>query len=134
MKKIELRPAMTDDGPFLMDLRNSPMVIAAGDSGRRADASWLDGAIDVVWAPVGYVRFDRNDDGSLQVSIALSREARKQGIGTAALEQAKLRYAKRYPLKASVKLNNKASIRAFEKAGYHEDERSSTHVTFRAAR
>jgi RimJ/RimL family protein N-acetyltransferase len=128
----EVRPARREDADFLLALRNDPSIIAAGDSGQAADASWLDAMIDVIWMPVGYVRYDRDPAGTVELSIAVDPEAQGKGIGTAALEQVKHQYAKRLPLVARVKLDNKASLTAFRNAGYREEERTDTHVVFRA--
>lgn len=122
MKKIELRPAMPDDAEFLLELRNSPVIVALGQSGTYAAPEWLDGVIDVVWAPVGYLRFDRNlKTDEIELSIVIEKGARGQGIGPAALKMAAKRYAGRFPVVAYIKPDNPVSIHAFSKAGFEHD-------------
>ena len=121
---ILLRPATPDDDAFLLGMRNDPELMAFGDSRQPAGPSWLNGQLDVIYAPVGFVRRDITSDGAVEVSIALLASARGRGVGPAALTQL------RGKLRARVKTNNPASQRAFEKAGFHAVRVDPEHVFY----
>lgn len=107
---VLLLPASFRDRSYLLALRNHPEIVELGTSQMPATEQWLEGEILVVWKAVGYIRRDGEE-----VSIALERSARGQGIGTAALQ------AIRRPASAKIKPENEASIRAFKKAGFRHD-------------
>lgn len=100
------------DREWVLALRNDPEARAHGDSAPVDDGWWeavrADLRIIVVNGErVGYVIVK---DG--EVSILITRNERGRGIGTAALQQLT------GPLHAFVKVDNVASRRAFEKAGF----------------
>jgi RimJ/RimL family protein N-acetyltransferase len=124
---VQIHPARPEDGEFLFALRNEPSVIAAGDSGLTAGDGWLDASIKVIWAPIGYLRFDRVSQDKTEVSIALVPDMRGRGFGTDALT-----HIVHPGLTARVKRDNNPSLRAFRKAGFVESAGSDAHVHFEA--
>jgi len=121
---IHLRPATPDDDAFLLGLRNDPELLTFGDSQAPAGPSWLIGHLDVVWAPIGFIRRDIKSDGVVEVSIALLKEMRGRGHGPEALR------ALPGKLRARVRTDNPASQRAFEKAGFKAVRVTTEHVYY----
>ena len=137
-----LRAATLADAQFLFDLRTDPDVAAASAAHPPVDLAqhllWLERAIKSQdrWLfiiedagqralPLGQCRLDLIDYGrSAEVSIALIRSARGQGIGTAVLHIVALAAADRGVrwLEAVIKETNHASRKAFLKAGYSVEE------------
>ena len=69
---------------------------------------------------LGQIRFDKIND-SAEIYISIKPEYRNQGIGSIALYKSSNIYFNNFPVKkiiAKVKKWNKASLKAFEKAGY----------------
>lgn len=119
---ILLRPPQTDaDRAWLLALRNDPEIMAYGDS-QPATEAWLQGDLQVIYAPVGFIRRDAKPEG-VEYSIALIKEARGRGIGTEAITQelADERWKAGGPRRvfARIKGDNVASARAFLKAGFY---------------
>lgn len=76
--------------------------------------------IEVDSAPAGSLRFDAKGAGEAEISIVISPAFRGRGVGAEVLKQAqKLAVTLGYQrLLARVKIENIASNRAFEKAGF----------------
>ena len=127
---IFLRPATPDDDGFLLGMRNDPELMAFGDSRQPAGPSWLNGHLDVIYAPVGFLRRDVMPDGAVEVSIALLASARGRGIGPEALRRTRVDRPTPFTLQARVKTNNHASQRAFEKAGFRAVRVDPEHVFY----
>ncbi len=78
---------------------------------------------------VGQVRFDCLEKGNVaEVSASVSEEFRGRGYGTKILELGSAACFNDFPsvlsIRASIRLDNQASLRTFEKAGYVFEERS----------
>lgn len=127
---ILLSPATPNDDAFLLGMRNDPELMAFGDSQQRAGPSWLNGHLDVIYAPVGFVRRDIHADGSVEVSIAILRGMRGRGIGPEALRTLLATRTASGPLRARVKTSNPASQRAFEKAGFKATRATTEHIIY----
>ena len=69
--------------------------------------------------PVGVIRFEPNDN-ALRVSVAIAPRFQGNGYGTWLIQQTSrlAAYEYRQPIIAEVYQDNKASIAAFQKAGY----------------
>jgi RimJ/RimL family protein N-acetyltransferase len=70
---------------------------------------------------VGQVRFELGVDGAAEVDISIARDRRGRDYGAEALRLAcerLLNSAPRTVIRAYIKTSNRASIRAFEKAGF----------------
>ena len=79
---------------------------------------------------VGQVRFDLLKDGTAIVSFSVQDLARGRGYGSAALREASQLVFKERPIAEVVGLclpENRASLRAFEKAGFHQDGQEIEH-------
>lgn len=73
--------------------------------------------------PVGQIRFDEAEDGVFEIDLSIASGLRGSGIGQDLLSQgeALLRQRARVSrLRASVKLDNTASLKLFRRAGYEE--------------
>lgn len=70
--------------------------------------------------PVGVVRFDVNDEGST-IGISIDKEFRGKGLGNGIIKIGVQSYFKEneFPILASIKKTNGASIKSFEKAGFY---------------
>lgn len=128
---VTLRPATPADSDLFFRLRNDADVIATSAEGQRVTAEqharWFAEAIAPnsahrLWViaadgwPVGYLRAERTSKAAV-VSIALTPTARGHGIGSAALVAA----AEQEPgttWRAWIRPTNRASQRAFARAGY----------------
>ena len=134
---LQLRPATADDAPLLHGWRNHPAVRAvsatqdpiAFDAHQRwlhavlaNPARWLFVA-QVGQLPVGSIRFDRLDNGHLEVSLYTDPDLQGLGLGQrllAAGEQALLAlHPGGFTVQAQVLPGNTASQRLFQAAGYH---------------
>lgn len=141
-RNITLRDATLDDAAFLFALRTDPDVVAnsnrAAPPNLEEHTGWLRKALAHNWVrlfivedegprilPIGQCRLDVSYDGvTAEVSIALIRAARGQGIGTVVLRHlareasaGHLRW-----LEAVIKETNIASKKAFLNAGYSVEE------------
>jgi len=71
--------------------------------------------------PIGQVRFEIRPDGSAEVDVSVVRDQRERGYGTRALQIACAHLFDMTPVRrvvGRVKSDNRASLRAFEKAGF----------------
>ena len=137
--EVTLRDATLADAQFLFDLRTDPTVISA--SNRPAPPTETDHAvwltislmdldhirlfiIDVDGVIAGQCRLDRDAKHTAEVSIALVRAARGQGVGTVALRELARRandLGVRW-LEAVIKETNMPSRKAFLNAGFSVEE------------
>ena len=136
-----LRPATAADSDRLREWRNDPETVVASLSGRAVEPEehqeWLarvlsdpDERLFIVeeeGEPVGQVRLQRHEDGTLEVHIALAAGARGRGIGRETLELA-WDEAGGEPVTARVLANNERSLRAFAAVGFRERSRDEREV------
>jgi UDP-2,4-diacetamido-2,4,6-trideoxy-beta-L-altropyranose hydrolase len=133
--RVTLRPAADRDAPLLLEWRNDPVAVRFSVTGRRVTlaehSDWLAARLadpdTRLWiaeeggTAVGQVRVDLGD-GTGTVSIGIAPAHRGRGVGSAVL-QAMLAEIERDPrarkLRAVAHAENTASIRAFERAGFH---------------
>ncbi len=141
---LRLRPATLDDAAFLFALRTDPVVVEASNGTPPASLDhqmlWLEKTIvspdrmlfvieatvgDPPPTPLGQCRLDLMDYGhAAEVSIALRKESRGQGLGTQVLVELARRATEigvRW-IEAVIKESNTASRKAFLKAGYSVEE------------
>lgn len=135
--RLQLRPATADDARLLHGWRNHPAVraVSASQDPITFDAHqrWLQAVLadttrwlfvaQVGQLPVGSIRFDRLDNGHLEVSLYTDPDLQGLGLGLrllAAGEQALLaRHPGGFTMQAQVLPGNTASQRLFQAAGYH---------------
>lgn len=135
--QLQLRPATADDAPLLHGWRNHPAVraVSATQDPIAFDAHqrWLQAVLanaarwlfvaQVGQLPVGSIRFDRLDNGQLEVSLYTDPDLQGLGLGQrllAAGEQALLAlHPGGFSVQAQVLPGNTASQRLFQAAGYH---------------
>lgn len=132
---IRLRLAEPDDSETLWLWRNDPLMRAMAKTQEPIPwpehATWFErlqagGNTRIYIAEAGadqaaMVRFDRVEEGAL-VSINVNPALRGRSIGKAVLASACQQYSERYPVAgfvAEVKIDNAASRRIFEAAGFH---------------
>lgn len=76
--------------------------------------------------PVGMCRFDIEDDGSAEVSINVPPARRGSGVGGAVLGAALDAFGRSHPdvspIAALIRVENSASTRLFERAGFRRAE------------
>lgn len=134
---MQLRPAAADDARLLHGWRNHPAVraVSATQDPIAFDAHqrWLQAVLanaarwlfvaQVGQLPVGSIRFDRLDNGHLEVSLYTDPDLQGLGLGQrllAAGEQALLaQNPGGFTVQAQVLPGNTASQRLFRAAGYH---------------
>ena len=132
---LTLRPAGTRDFLFVRRLRNDPISqrwslsqerigilrharwwFARRRSAERAFVVWLDGK------RVGYSRCKQDSEGVGAISIALSSDFRGRGHGSQIIEMTVAATSALEGLqgwRAIIHSGNAASIRVFERAGFH---------------
>jgi UDP-2,4-diacetamido-2,4,6-trideoxy-beta-L-altropyranose hydrolase len=133
--RVRLRRALADDCKLLWELANDPTVRASSFSPEPIPwdrhVAWFRSKMDagrcqimigeVGTTVVGQVRIDVRHDGEGEIDIIVSREFRGQGMGTRLLDVAvKERFAASTlsRVHAYILLENRASQRAFENAGF----------------
>ncbi len=136
-KKITLRPADINDSEDIFRWRNDPITRAnsfnssmiqwheheqwLGKALAQSDRLLLIGIDES--RKIGIVRFDLKQPGEAEININLAPECRGRGYGTALIQEASEHLFQHHPavrvIYAKVKPDNPASLRAFEKAGYH---------------
>jgi UDP-2,4-diacetamido-2,4,6-trideoxy-beta-L-altropyranose hydrolase len=137
-EKVRLRWARAEDCERLWGWRNQEQVRAMSFSSepitRETHQSWFERkladpacllfvGVNAEEQPVGQVRFDLGEDASAEVSILIADQWRGQGYGTALLGSALRRMfavANLRAVHALIKLGNGASIRMFERVGFHQ--------------
>lgn len=131
---LTLRPATTGDANWLLELRNDPltrsMSLRSEPVTRAEHEAWLAATLSasdrLLWiaelegTPVGQMRLDGAGD-SRDVSLSILPAARGRGLAAAALRAAEAHAVERglTRLVATIKVENAASVRAFEAAGYY---------------
>ncbi len=137
--EVTLRRATDDDSDVLLAWRNDPEAIRFSVSGRGVTPAehgeWLSVRLadpgtrlwiaEQAGAPVGQVRVDM-EDGIGTVSVAVAPSQRGLGLGSAVLQAMVVemeREAGVRMLRALAHAENTASIRAFERAGFHREGR-----------
>lgn len=130
--ELTLRSLVYEDWENLLAWRNDPVTVAGSINnmtvGLDEHKTWLREKIDspscimfigqVYGRPVGQVRFDIAD-GVAKVSVVTAPGVRGRGYGTELLKQACLK-ADQSRYVAFIRPENRASIRAFSKAGFFE--------------
>jgi RimJ/RimL family protein N-acetyltransferase len=132
---VTLRHATTGDSDLLLAWRNDPVTIAMSMTPEpvtpEEHINWFSHALaddartlliaEADNTPVGTVRLDTFADGEYEVSITVSPDHRGQGFGQAILAAANtLAFTALgvHRLVATVKEDNHASRRIFERTGY----------------
>lgn len=136
---IRLRPVQPEDSATVLEWRNDPSVRARSFSTEAIDPAgherWFktklnDSAClfmmgeDDEGAPVGQIRFDR-EDGDAVISISVAPAMQGRSIGTALTRKGCAAMAEAWPgvrAMARVKPDNFASAAMFRKAGFSETE------------
>jgi RimJ/RimL family protein N-acetyltransferase len=143
---VRIRGVKADDSDALLSLRNDAGSVAASASQRsipiQEHLSWFSDRMASrhpdIWVAeqtgrvIGYARLDRIDRRAW-ISVAVARDAR--GVGVAgdlirSVQKETVHDGEIEVLRASVRLENRASIRVFEKNGFEEIERSGEMITF----
>jgi RimJ/RimL family protein N-acetyltransferase len=132
---LSLRPATTEDEERLLGWRNEPATRAASFSSaeitprehhlwltnKLADPSCAIMIVEEDGRPVGQVRLDRVAADVAEVSIGLAAEEQGRGIGREALRlaaEAATTILGVTTLRALVRTENGASVKAFQAAGF----------------
>jgi RimJ/RimL family protein N-acetyltransferase len=132
---VSLRAATVADADRFMDWRNDPAAVHFSMSRARIEraeherwyAACLEDPGSRLWIAekngqaVGQVRVD-TEDGVGVVSIAVAPEQRGRGFGSAILCAMLVEVSREritHTLRATVHPDNVASLRAFERAGFH---------------
>lgn len=138
---LELRPARAEDAELLFAWRNDPETRAASRRTEPVAADEHDGWLVAVLGddsrhllvaefggtPVGQVRFDPVDEARWEISVALAPERRGEGLGAPLIETGSRWLWKNTTAavsEAEVREKNRASLSAFERAGYRRAEES----------
>jgi LmbE family N-acetylglucosaminyl deacetylase/RimJ/RimL family protein N-acetyltransferase len=146
---LELRPAGPADEQLLLGWRNDPDVrrfaFEQEEIPPETHRAWFaeklaspDASIAIVeegGTAVGQVRMDRTAHDQAQVDIAIASDARGRGLGRrtlrAALEAVRAEWRDVSHVRAFVKPDNEASLRAFTAAGFEETNRDDDIVELR---
>lgn len=135
--QLQLRPATVDDARLLHGWRNHPAVRAVSATqdpiAFEGHQRWLHAVLmnparwlfvaQVGQLPVGSIRFDRLDNGHLEVSLYTDPDLQGLGLGQRLLAAGEQALLERHPggfiAKAQVLPGNAASQHLFQTAGYH---------------
>ena len=141
---LKIRRVTEKDGRLLWEWVNDPGVRSSAFSSEPilwpAHEVWLRGKLqdpgciflivtDEEDRPLGQVRFDRIEEETVETDMSVAPSFRGQGLGPRVLIRAceELQAISRQvrTLTAAIKLENRASIRTFEKAGFQHQRRRS---------
>jgi LmbE family N-acetylglucosaminyl deacetylase/RimJ/RimL family protein N-acetyltransferase len=146
---LELRSAAPGDEELLLGWRNDPAVRRSAfhqeevtpDTHRAwfeeklASADATITIVEEAGEAVGQVRLDRTSADSAEIHIAIASGARGRGLGRRALRSALEAIPAHWPelrhVRALVKPDNEASLKAFAAAGFDETDRSDEAVELR---
>ena len=84
-------------------------------------------AIDDKCKPIGQIRFETGNTGEAIVNVSIDKRMRGLGLGSLLIRLGVEEIFRISPLRsvqAFIKLDNKVSIRAFEKAGFKRQEKT----------
>jgi RimJ/RimL family protein N-acetyltransferase len=136
---LSVRPATEADADALLRWRDDPVTRAAsrdtGEIGAEQHQAWLaatlaDPGRHLLLAAddagdVGTLRWDRRDDGEWEVSVTVAPERRGRSLGAPLLRAGEGWLAAQEPaahtMLAAVHVDNTASLRLFDTAGYLPD-------------
>lgn len=142
---ISLRPAEPADEERLWKWANDPAVRRAAF--RPAEIPWADHRLwfgqklasprcaifladDTAGNPFGQIRFDWDDDGEAEVDVSIAPGRRQRGWGSALIRRGVDALFERHPVsavRALIRPENAASVRAFERAGFEPRGAVSVH-------
>lgn len=146
-KKVYLRLIDEDDIKYLYDLRNNPKFRTYHHNTEPIDyrnhEKWFRSVLRDVHQnayiilnenleTIGQIRFERVE-GRAIIDIAIDEKHQGKGYGTAAVRQATKLYFFNYPVHtifATIKLENKASQKIFENAGFCIKENLVNWITY----
>ena len=139
-RNMWLRPARKSDCYLFWKWANDPKVRAAAFSSDpipwEVHAQWfaqklnqstcfLFVALDNQDTPIGQVRFDFDDKGEVEIDVSIDEHKRSRGYGSLLISMAVEKLFRETPLSkvhAFIKLHNKVSMQAFERAGFKRQE------------
>ena len=143
---IALRPASPADADLLLGWRNDPATRRASFDEEEIDEdthrSWLAARLvdarsailiaHVDGQPAGQVRLDMDAERGAMVSIGLAPAMRGRGLAASVLRAVETVARERgiTRLVAEVKLDNRASLATFRRAGYCEYTRTAEALVF----
>lgn len=147
--EIAIRPVNLSDSSLLLKWRNHPDVRRwsrnVNEIGADAHANWFKSwiseqpkngflfVIELLTTPVGMIRFDLENDKSLEISILVEPNFQGKGIAKAAINAAigEIRvYFPDFTVTASIHKNNSPSIKLFKKLGFEESGKSGDFLEF----
>ena len=135
-ERLRLRQASEDDCRLFWEWANDPEVRAAAFSSDHiaweVHEQWfarklyepncfLFVAVDDQDTPAGQVRFDVDEEREAEIDVSIDRVKRRLGYGSLLISMGVAELFRITPMRtvhALIKLHNKASIRAFEEAGF----------------
>ena len=136
---LRVRPATEADADALLRWRDDPVTRAAsrdtGEVGAEQHRAWLAGTLanpgrHLLLAAddggdVGTLRWDRRDDGEWEVSVTVAPERRGRSLGAPLLRAGEDWLGRHehaaHTMLAAVHVDNTASLRLFDTAGYLPD-------------
>lgn len=142
-RDLVIRPLEPDDAATLLQWANEPAVRAVSFSPEpispTTHARWMAAkmasahshcfvALATDDTPIGQVRFDLADDATAEISVSLSATQRGRGLGARLIRvglDELYRTTETKRVRALIKPDNAASIRAFERAGFAFAERTT---------
>lgn len=148
--RLRLRPAGHEDARLLWEWRNDPELRAAAFNSDpipwQSHLAWFDRrlkdpdcrifiVLDEPGRAVGQVRFERDGEAA-EIHLSVAPELRGRGWGSRLIRRATEEFSRSEGasrVRAFVKTDNVASLRAFEAAGYESqgDERVKGHLAHR---
>ncbi|HEX6753802.1 MAG TPA: GNAT family N-acetyltransferase [Solirubrobacterales bacterium] len=138
--EMTLRPASEADAGRLLEWRNDPDARAASrniaEVGAAEHTTWLAAVLadpnrqllicELNDKPVGQVRFDRLGESRYEISVALARAVRGQGLSSSLIALAVEKLRESSPgakVEAHVREGNDRSLAAFRRAGFRPSDR-----------
>lgn len=147
---ILLRPARRSDSADLLAWRNDPVTRQnsrnTGAIEPAGHAAWLERAVTDanrrLWIAerggesLGTVSASLGGDGAVELSLTVAPAMRGRGAGTAMIRAALVEVAAAWPgaaVRATVRAENAASRRLFERCGFVADSESGGFLAYRFA-
>ena len=141
-KLVNLRQALESDIDVMYQWRNEPLIVELSTSRKKVtwqehhewvlnslkDINKIIYIIQFKDIPIGQIRYDKNENDEIVLSVYLSEDYASKGLGPEAIRQGNALIRKCWSVPsiiARVRVENKRAIKNFTKIGFKEFKRET---------